>query len=495
MGVYWRVVERQWFRAHGSLLATIAAWIAVRLLQWISGAIYSDGFLDGGWQLVPRETLRHHLFGSVWYLHIQPPLYNLTIGILLRAPLSDRVVTHIFILACSLMSAIGLHRLGVLFDFSGSVAAVLATVLLADPFMIRYELEPTYEIPVLALLVWALILLHRAAARPSIGRYAGATALVTVIVLTRSLFHPIWLIIVLAALVAMAKPWPGWRPIATAAAIPIVLIGGWMIKNEIVFHDATLSSWFGMNLERGVIAPMDADKVGAMVAKGQLPEIVTVPPFTNYDVYAPFVDPCTPAHAQPAVSQPLRPSGYADFNFECYLPVYAAMYDASLDAIRHQPLEYLRNRVDAFKFSSDHLLDAGYGKGSLRVIRPLYRIAFLDVRSDVDLAAWFHPLFGPGKVIVYPSLIVVVAAILCCWEFGRGVRRMVRRSASPAELVLAVSPFTVLWVIVTGALLEMGENARFRAMVHPLLILVALAAAKRLLTAARVRSADPARSG
>ena len=495
MWVYRRVAGRHLWRDHRSLVITIVAWTTVRIVQWLSGVTYSDGFLDSAWQIVPRQTLRNHLFGSVWYLHIQPPLYNLTIGLLLHAPLSDRFVTHGFVLACSLAAAIGLYRLAVLLGLSGTVAAVLATVLLADPYMIRYELEPTYEIPVLAMIVWALVLVHRAAERPSVGRFAAASGMVTAIVLTRSVFHPIWLVIVIVALIAAAKPWPGWRPIAVAAAIPVVLVGGWMVKNEIIFHDATLSSWLGMNLERGVIAPMDADKVGTMVGNGTLPEIVTVPPFTSYDVYAPFVEPCTPSHHQAVVSRPLRPNGYADFNYECFLPVYSAMYHASLDAIRHQPLEYVRTRADSFRFSGDHLLDAGYGKGALRVIRPLYRVAFVDIRYDVDLSTWFHPLFGPGKVIVYPSLLVAVAALMCCWEIGRGMRTLVRRRTSPTDLLLAVSAFTVLWVIVTGALLEMGENARFRAMIHPVLILVAVVGVKRVLDSRRIRSADPAPAG
>lgn len=493
MVVYRRIVERGSWRHHRSLVVTIAAWVAVRLVQWISGVTYTDTFLDDGWQLVPRETLRHHLLGSLWYLHIQPPLYNLTIGLLLRVPLSDRFVTHCFVLACSLAAAIGLERLAKLLGFNDIVAAVLATVLLADPYMIRYELEPTYEIPVLAMVVWALILAHRAAVRPSIGRYAAASGMLTAIVLTRSLFHPLWMGLVLGILVVAARPWPGWRPIAIAAAIPLVLVGGWMVKNEIVFHDATLSTWFGMNLERGVIAPMNADKVGAMVAKGQLPEIVTVPPFVDYHVYAPFLDPCVPAHTQLAVTQMLRPNGYADFNYECFLPVYSAMYDASLEAIRHQPMAYIESRGDALRFSIDHPLESGYGRGTLRVIRPLYRLGSLDLRADVDMSSWFHPLFGPGLVVSYPSMTVVLALLCCCWELGRSVRRFVRRSVTAADLLMMTCSMTALWVIVTGALFEMGENARFRATIHPLLIVVAAATVKRVAT--RLRSVDPAPAG
>ncbi|HEY7625661.1 MAG TPA: hypothetical protein VH761_01285, partial [Ilumatobacteraceae bacterium] len=366
------------------------------------------------------------------------------------------------------------------------VAIVLATVLLADPYMIHYELEPTYEIPVLAMIVWTLLLVHRAAAEPSFRRFAAAGSALTAIVLTRSLFHPLWLVIIVVAL-ARACPRITWRSILVVAGIPTLFVGTWMIKNEVLFGEATLSSWFGMNMERGVIAPLEKGHVERMLANGDIGEIAAVPPFRDYESYAPYIEPCTPAHSQPAVSRPLRPIGTADYNYECFLPVYQAMFDASIDAIVHDPGGYLASRADAFYFSVDHPLEAGYGHRTLKAVRVLYRVAFVDVHHDVDISSWFHALYVPGFFIAYPSVVVVAALMLCCWELGRGVRRLVSRRATAEDLLIAVGAFTVLWVVITGALVEMGENARFRAIVHPVLILVALAAARRL-PLARLRS-------
>jgi len=104
------------------------------------------------------------------------------------------------------------------------------------------------------------------------------------------------------------------------------------------------------------------------------------------DAYVPYVDACEPSRSHPAVTHPLRPNGFPDYNYECFVPVYSAMFSASLDAVRARPLDYVVSRVDALKFSADHLEEAGYGHGLLRVVRPIYRVAFLDVRSDVDTA-------------------------------------------------------------------------------------------------------------
>ena len=58
-----------------------AIWGLVYLLVSVTGQRFSTAYLGYGWQLVPYEVLRAHPIRSVWYLHIQPPLWNLMIGL------------------------------------------------------------------------------------------------------------------------------------------------------------------------------------------------------------------------------------------------------------------------------------------------------------------------------------------------------------------------------------------------------------------------------
>src|SRR5687768_7475998 len=70
-----------WQRA-GWLAA--GAWVVVYLLVWATGQRFSTAYLDYGWQLVPWDTLSTRPLQSVWFLHIQPPLWNLSLGGLAR---------------------------------------------------------------------------------------------------------------------------------------------------------------------------------------------------------------------------------------------------------------------------------------------------------------------------------------------------------------------------------------------------------------------------
>jgi hypothetical protein len=73
-------------------LVAAGAWTSVYMLLWASGQRFSTRYLDIAWQLVPIETLRSDPIGSVWRLHIQPPMWNLLVGgVLAWSPLPDSI--------------------------------------------------------------------------------------------------------------------------------------------------------------------------------------------------------------------------------------------------------------------------------------------------------------------------------------------------------------------------------------------------------------------
>ena len=80
--------------------------------------------------------------------------------------------------------------------------------------------------------------------------------------------------------------------------VPLVLIGGWMVKNQALYGRPTLSSWVGMNLQRAVIPVLDADDLQQMYDEGKVSDVAMVGPFGAYDLYAPYFPDCTPSHHQ-----------------------------------------------------------------------------------------------------------------------------------------------------------------------------------------------------
>jgi len=86
--------------------------------------------------------------------------------------------------------------------------------------------------------------------------------------------------------------------------------------------------------------------------------------------------------------------------------------------------------------------------------------------------------FGTGKVGVF-----VVAAYVVALAFGLWVAvTRLRPGADAATAAIAAAAFTILYVLVTGNLAEVGENFRFRLVVDPLAIALVAVAVQRLLS-------------
>src|SRR5262245_58500478 len=68
-----------WHRRHPSLLAGLV-WVSVVVVANVTGKGFNDEGLEQVWQLSPFDDLQSHPLGTVWNLHVQPPLWNLVIG-------------------------------------------------------------------------------------------------------------------------------------------------------------------------------------------------------------------------------------------------------------------------------------------------------------------------------------------------------------------------------------------------------------------------------
>ncbi|MEZ5255333.1 MAG: hypothetical protein R2705_00105 [Ilumatobacteraceae bacterium] len=171
--------------------ATAAAlWGAVFLVICTTGQRLSTEYLGFGWQLIPYEILSDDPIRSVWYLHIQPPLWNLVVGMIGKfSPLPDGI-SFLLLQAGFGMVAAGLLAIVLLrLRCRPWLAVAFALLGTANPEYVRNAFEPTYEMAVgcgLIALAWAVTLPDRsdgeAAARR--GRaFVAVSAVATAVVL------------------------------------------------------------------------------------------------------------------------------------------------------------------------------------------------------------------------------------------------------------------------------------------------------------------------
>lgn len=458
------------------------------------------------WQLIGIDELGRDPLGSVWYLHTQPPLHNLVVGSVLRWSPFPAVGTLVALYALALVGT-GLLLTDVLARWRvHPVAAGLVSALaLANPNLLTTVGVASYEVPVTLLLVASLWWFQRSLQRPGLVPLVGLAATLTALAMTRSLFHPAFVVAVVV-LAGVARR-IAWRHVVVALAIPVLVVGGWMLKNQVVFGTPTLSSWLGFNLQRGVVATMERDDVERDVADGRVTSLALEYPWGELGQYQAWLDGCRADHDQPATADAIkyRVQGVpiANFNHECYLPLYEESQANAIALVKAHPGQYLRSRgtvvVASFAVASIGNEDPGFGTSKASVDRTWMDeagdVLLVPVHVDFRMGSWNLPLFGDAPISFEISLTLALLAAGVVLRSGLAAVRLVRvgwadrrERWSTDELLWLQAGLCVVLVVLVGDLIEFGENGRFRSLVDPLLVALPLAALVRLVTGRFERS-------
>lgn len=202
-------------------------------------------------QVVDPDLLAHRLAESIFYLHSQPPLFNLYLGALLKAvPNHYASVAQAMYLVLGVVGALALYGLLVRVGCGARLSAGVAALVTVAPATILFENWLFYEYPVAVLLVLSAFALAGFARRQTLWPGFTFFLLLAVIIWTRSAFQIVWMLFAIGlALVALRHR---KKVVLAACFVPLLLVVGLHAKNLAVFGQASTSSWFGMHLALSV---------------------------------------------------------------------------------------------------------------------------------------------------------------------------------------------------------------------------------------------------
>lgn len=208
------------------------------------------------WQLLAAPELRDDLLRALADLHAQPPLLNLLLGGMLKLERYAGIAPETS--GSALFFAAGVGACLLLVSLARRLvpgllarSAVYALVLL-DPFlyasMAHFFYTPLEVVGVLAIARGALAYLER----PTAARLAWALGPAVLLVHLRALYHPLFLVLLAALLVARARR-GSKQPVklhVEVAALAVALCLVWPAKNLHRFGFFGFSSWSGYNFSR-----------------------------------------------------------------------------------------------------------------------------------------------------------------------------------------------------------------------------------------------------
>ncbi len=458
--------------ARRGLWWVLGAFAAVRVAFVASGGGFSTKLLFQTWQLLDARYLASDPFGSVLALHIQPPLFNLFIGgVMAWSPLPLGLSLQVGYLACGLVAVVGLYLLLLDLGFSARAAAVGGVVVALDPTMLGYENVIAYEVPTAAMVIVVALCLVRWVRTGRIPWLVGLAVALLATVMTRALFHPVWMAGVFVLALVARRPSRRW-----VAAVVVVLaftpVVGWMFKNQLLVGDFTLSSWFGMNISKSTVATLPLRDIDELVAEGRLSPNARMRPFAKLREYQGLEPGCDERYHRAVLSARYLASLVPNYNAYCYVSLYRQAGHDAVAALRARPGRFLATRRTSFvlHFSEARAL-ASPETPVTRALRSAWSVALVKVPVRPSDLHFDLVLLRPS---VQFSLVLLAGTALVLVRGARAVPRVLRRRDPSAAGWVYVGG-TAGFVFLTSMLFEFGENGRFELLIQRLVVGVAVA--------------------
>jgi hypothetical protein len=461
-------------------LAVLAGVFALsRVAFYLAGVRFDILRLQGGygssqWQLLDVRLLKDHLLQSVWHLQSQPPLYNLFVGTLAKLPHGVQRPTAVACyLAMGLVLVLATYLLLVDLHVPRWAAMTVAIVVVADPRFVLYENYLFYAYPTATLITVSALCCVRYLRTSAWGWGLGLFGCGAALVLLNSTWQWVWLAGVLAIVLWTFRR--QWRAGVAVAAVPVVVMGGWYLKNGVMFGTYTTSSWLGMNLSSVTLNLAGRGQIADMVRRGQLTPIAGVHAFSPLATYVPRF---AQVHRTgvPALDEPTTGTGQVNYNNLVYVSVSKQYLHDDLAYIRAEPGAYARHVAEAGRAWFVPADTSPFVNDNETHIAPYSRVFDRAVLWQPTSPPWYavlHWVQGAGPSAAQLSYLTLVAFALAVVGIPVVVWR--RRDDPALSGALAFLWLTAMYGFLTTSLIDLGENPRFGFELGPLPLVAAVA--------------------
>jgi hypothetical protein len=259
------------------------------------------------------------------------------------------------------------------------------------------------------------------------------------------------------------------RAILTASLPVIALILALYVKNLVLFHAFTSSTWAGMSTGVTTTFQLTPEEADRLIRSGLVSPLAKITPFSDLKVYAPYVD-TAPATGIPVLDQTETSTGHANYNNLTYLKLHD-LYLANSKAIwLHYPRAYGRSVAIAwfayFLPTSDmHSFDGARPK--IHSFERFFNTVFFGQFRQPDSRKDLRAIKASGHALLLPlytgTFLIVALPILVLWASAQlSIRRFRIRWKPEETFVLGFMLFTILFATAISNSLSSFENNRYR---------------------------------
>jgi len=329
-----------------TLYALLAMVFAVsRLVYYLFGVRFDARPVLHYYQFVDPELLQHRLLESLFYLHIQPPGWNLFIGVVLKLfPKAYAAAFHLIYLLLGLGISWSTFYLMRACGVTRWLSFTLTAWFIVSPGVVLFENYLLYEYLVAFLLLVTAVALFRFASDLRIASLAFFFTALLGLVLVRNFFH-LFYFCAIAAVLTFLFPLHR-RAVLLCASLPLAAILALYAKNWALFGSFSGSTWMGMNMDVITSHQLTSDEARDFVNRGAISPVSVLDLGSPINLYAPYIH-TPPRTAIPVLDDCVTSTGATNFNCLAFLQVQRIYTHDALALLRSYPIVYWRSFVTA----------------------------------------------------------------------------------------------------------------------------------------------------
>lgn len=436
-------------------------------------------------QLLDKIALTEHPWQSLYLLHGQPPVLNALLAILIQVSeifgLSLTSVVWILFNLFGLVTMVMLYETARLMFKSRQLALLTVALVLSNPAYLMNRGLYFYTFLILGLLSVLLYIIVKFHQHGLTARYAISFSVVLALITnTRSLFHPLWLVIIFALNIGIYYYFRGLRHershrkiILLSGILLLVMAAAWPVKNAFLFGTFTYSTWIGLNLARDI--PVRSPALQRYLQSG------AVSPQIQGELKA-----FGTKHAiedLSVLSNPRKSDGSQNWNHFIFTKVSGPLAKESIRYRLKHPKVWLQKALTHYIWWSrasfvhpysgeitraGNYLFRGYSAFYRQLFYPNLRFPieklFPGLRSNRDLMSRGRPLpFTLFGMISFPLFLML--------SIGQ-LYRSFKAKDSMMLAILVTSLFTIFWTLLVPCLTDGREGNRMRLPLAPYMSLL-----------------------
>lgn len=446
------------------------------LLYALADITFDLSGLNRFWQLLDPQFLKDDLISSLFYLHSQPPLFNLFSGVVLKLfpdsyPLVFQACFHLL----SLLGYWALYRALILRGVNPSQAFMASTLFIILPSTLLYENWFSYTWVIACLMCYAAYMLAK-------FQYAGRVCYLLVFFLvlgvicwTRSLFHLVYMVAISVLVIVMVNKTQRLKVVSVAIFV-LLLTSTLYVKNLVVFDFFGASSWAGMSFWK-------MTKCESETFSENQHRLADIEEFSSMRAYEFAFENGwleNPGLSHPALNQIFKSTGAINLNHQGFIPIAREYSHIAMTCLNENPKDYVIRAIGAWGVFSKPSWEYFFLEESRADIE-----AYLQLTTLQDLRFYIeNDVLGLPRKFDFPmSSLLLIPAVYLFVTFVYLLRlfNVVTGKEAKENIIFDTFLVATIWYVgLIGNSMEYGENHRFRVCAGFIIYLATILSASKL---------------